>query len=209
MSIDIPQGLRQQFARLLDEHAIVLDETTRTHMLDYCALIRQWNKKTNLTRITDWQHMLTHHLLDSLLVIPYLTGKRYIDVGTGAGVPGIPLALAKPDLVIDLCECNSKKVRFLRHAAHQLKLKHTSVISQRVACVEPEVLYDGVLTRAFADLETIARECRHLLQPEGCIIAWKGMGEVASPTGFSLKTIELNVPAIGNHRQLVIMRLED
>jgi len=126
-------------------------------LLDYLALLQKWNKTYNLTAIRDVDEMFIKHILDSLSVAPHIESKRLIDVGTGGGLPGIPLAILFPERQIDLLDSNSKKTRFLVQAKAELGLQNVEVIHHRVEAYHPETLYDGVVSRAFASLDDILR----------------------------------------------------
>lgn len=140
----------------------------------YATLIQRWNKVYNLTAITEFEEIIYKHFLDSLLLLPFLNEERIIDVGSGAGFPGIPLALSCPSKRFALLDSNSKKTRFLIHAISELGITNTEVIHSRVENYHPIEKWDIVVTRAFAQLTDIARQTRHLLNSDGKIIAMKG-----------------------------------
>ena len=140
-------------------------------------LLKKWNKVYNLTAITDTTEIAHKHFLDSLLVLPYLQGNRILDVGTGAGLPGIPLALSCPDKQFVLLDSNSKKTRFLKQAVTELALKNVEIVHSRIEEYAPEIKFDIVLTRAFAQLDIIVQKTAHVLAPQGEIIAMKGKCE--------------------------------
>lgn len=143
-------------------------------LLEYLELMIKWNKTYNLTAIRDPQTMLTKHLLDSLAVASGLLGQGFIDVGTGAGLPGIPLAILYPDREFHLLDSNGKKTRFLFHVKTALGLDNISVHHNRVESFVPTVAYDAVLSRAFASLIDMVEGCRHLIGPGGRFLAMKG-----------------------------------
>ena len=138
------------------------------------ALIEKWNKAFNLTAIRDQDEILRLHILDSLTVLPFITGEKIIDVGTGAGLPGIPLAIFMPSVQFTLLDSNSKKTRFVQQAILELKLKNVEVVHGRVENLARNGEYDAVLSRAFASLSDIMHLTDYLLQPEGVLIAMKG-----------------------------------
>lgn len=177
-------------------------------LLDYLALMQKWNRVYNLTAIRDEKEMFVKHLLDSLSVAPYVTSQRLIDVGTGAGLPGIPLAIIFPDRQIDLLDSNSKKTRFLIQAKTELGLDNVEVIQHRVERYAPEQLYDGVISRAFASLDDMLNWTRHLLAKDGFWWAMKSQktqDEVAHLPEFAkmLQVFNLDVPGLSAQRTLI------
>jgi 16S rRNA (guanine527-N7)-methyltransferase len=152
--------------------------------------------------------MLIKHLLDSLAVVPYISGQRIIDVGTGGGVPGIPLAICFPEKTVDLLDSNSKKTRFLIQAKAELGLVNTQVIHDRVENYQPELGYDGVISRAFASLQDMLHWTDHLLVESGFWWAMKAQQEfedLANLPGLVTieETIHLQVPGLGAERMLI------
>lgn len=143
-------------------------------LLAFVKLIERWNKAYNLTAIRDRNEMLRLHIIDSLAVLPFITGNKIIDVGTGAGLPGIPLAIFMPEVQFTLLDSNSKKTRFVRQAVLELKLSNVEVVHSRVENLGRGGEYDAVLSRAFASVADIINLTDYLLQPEGVLIAMKG-----------------------------------
>ena len=143
-------------------------------LLAFVSLIEKWNKAYNLTAIRNRDEMLRLHILDSLAILPCVSGQKIIDVGTGAGLPGIPLAILMPDVQFTLVDSNSKKTRFVQQATLELQLNNVSVVHGRIESLGHEGEYDAVLSRAFASLEDIMNMTEYLLQPEGVLIAMKG-----------------------------------
>jgi len=143
-------------------------------LLAFVALIEKWNKAFNLTAIRDRDEILRLHILDSLTVLPFITGEKIIDVGTGAGLPGIPLAIFMPSVQFTLLDSNSKKTRFVQQAILELNLKNVEVVHGRVESLARNGEYDAVLSRAFASLSDIMLLTDYLLQSEGVLIAMKG-----------------------------------
>ncbi|PLA74668.1 16S rRNA (guanine(527)-N(7))-methyltransferase RsmG [Hydrogenovibrio sp. SC-1] len=177
-------------------------------LLEYLALMQKWNRVYNLTAIRDEKEMFVKHLLDSLCVAPYVSSKRLIDVGTGAGLPGIPLAIVFPERQIDLLDSNSKKTRFLIQAKAELGLSNVQVIQQRVEHYAPETLYEGVISRAFASLDDMLNWTRHLLTSNGswwAMKAQKTQDEVAHLPEFAkmLQVFNLDVPGLSAQRTLI------
>lgn len=177
-------------------------------LMSYLTLLEKWNKVYNLTAIRDPKEMLIKHLLDSLAVVPHIEGKRIIDVGTGGGVPGIPLAICFPEKQIDLLDSNSKKTRFLIQAKAELDLKNTQVIHSRVEEYNPESLYDGVISRAFAAMEDMLYWTNHLIPNEGvwwAMKAQKDFEDLSRLPGLVKieKVIELEIPHLHAERMLI------
>jgi len=179
-------------------------------LLKYVALLYKWNKAYNLTAIRDPEAMITRHILDSLSIAPYISAKRCLDVGTGAGLPGIPLAILFPDKQFGLLDSNGKKTRFLIEAQMQLKLANISVHTARVEQFQSDVLFDGILSRAFASLLDMVNGCQSLLSPEGKLYAMKGVfpeGELSQlPKHFIVEHSHvLSVPAVDEARHLLVL----
>ena len=143
--------------------------------LHYLQLLQQWNKVFNLTAIRDPQEMVLLHILDSLSVNPYLHGSRIIDVGTGAGLPGIPLALVNPDKHFVLLDSNSKKTRFLTQALAELKIKNAEVVHARCEDFQPNTGFDSIISRAFASIKVMLDNTQHMLNAQGQFLAMKGL----------------------------------
>lgn len=140
----------------------------------YLSLLTQWNKTYNLTAITDPEQMRTHHILDSLAIGPFLQGQKILDVGSGAGLPGIPLALTHPEKEFYLLDSNGKKTRFLTHVKQTLNLSNVHVIQTRVETFQPDFCFDTITSRAFSTLNDFLTKTRHLLCPNGQWLAMKG-----------------------------------
>ncbi|NPA71912.1 MAG: 16S rRNA (guanine(527)-N(7))-methyltransferase RsmG, partial [Gammaproteobacteria bacterium] len=177
-------------------------------LLQYLALLEKWNKVYNLTAIRDPQEMLVKHLLDSLAVVPHIEGERMIDVGTGGGLPGIPMAICFPNKQIDLLDSNSKKTRFLIQAKAELGLKNTAVIHDRVEKYQPTEKYDAVISRAFASMADMLHWTAHLLNDKGAWWAMKATKEFEDLSQLpglvnSPEIIELTVPGLNADRMLL------
>jgi 16S rRNA (guanine527-N7)-methyltransferase len=192
--------------RGLGELALALPAGGRDRLLDYMALLLKWNRTYNLTAIRDPLSMVAHHLLDSLAVVPHLKlgaeRARLGDAGSGAGLPGIPLAIAKPEWRITLAEANQKKAAFLRQAAIELSLSNVEVHEGRVEAWRPQPLFDAVISRAFAALQQFVAACRHLLAPGGVLAAMTGAAPAQLDPRWQL--IPLRVPLLDAQRHLVL-----
>lgn len=191
--------------RGLRELSLALPAGGRERLLDYMALLVKWNRTYNLTAIRDPLAMVAHHLLDSLAVLPHLplaAQGRLADAGSGGGLPGIPLAIARPGWRVALAEANQKKAAFLRQASIELKLANVEVHEGRVETWRPQPLFDAVISRAFAALEDFLAACRHLVAPGGVLAAMSGKAPAALDANCSL--IELRVPLLDAQRHLVL-----
>ncbi len=140
----------------------------------YLGLLNKWNQAYNLTAIRDIDSMVTKHLLDSLMILPWIKGNRILDVGTGPGLPGIPLALANPALQVTLLDSNGKKIRFLHEVKRALSLDNVDIIQTRVENYRIDLRFDTVTSRAFSDLQHMINCTHHLLQFDGIWLAMKG-----------------------------------
>lgn len=189
-----------------------LGAEAQNKLLAYVTLLHKWNKVYNLTAIRDSQQMVSHHLLDSLAVLPFLTGGRWLDVGCGAGLPGIVLAVAQPDWQFTLLDSNSKKTSFVQQAIIELGLKNATVHCARVEEWQPTEKFDGIISRAFTQLADFLRITRHLMAPGGYWAAMKGAPEhelAGLPEGCRVdRVIPLQVPGLRAARSLVIATCE-
>ena len=180
-------------------------------MLDYLVLIEKWNKAYNLTAVRQPAKMLTHHLLDSLSVLPHVRGPRVLDVGSGAGLPGIPLALAQPEWRLTLLDSNHKKTTFLRQTMIELKLTNVDVVCDRVETWTSPQPFDTVVSRAFSDLPEFLSLAGRLCAKTGVVVAMKGIyphEELAQvPKNFQLcNVVSLNVPGLGAERHAAVLQ---
>lgn len=156
------------------ELGVAGDAREQSRLLDYLELLHKWNRAYNLTAVRDPLGMVTRHLLDSLAIVPHVSAGRIIDVGTGAGLPGIPLAIVRPEREIHLLDSNGKKTRFLFQVKTALRLDNMAVHHARVEEFHAAGEYDAVLSRAFASLDDMVSGCQHLLAPGGRFLAMKG-----------------------------------
>lgn len=182
-----------------------VDDEKVAKLLAFIALIEKWNKAYNLTAIRRRAEMVNLHLLDSVAILPYLEGKRMIDVGTGAGLPSIPLAIYRPDIEFQLLDSNAKKTRFVQQAILELKLSNVKVTHSRVEDFEPEQPFDTVLTRAFASLPEIVDLTQHLISENGTLLCMKGQTPEDELAAIDAHTtlISINVPNLDAERCLV------
>ncbi len=201
-------ALKPQLEAGLAELELSLTDTQVNQLIEYLTLLEKWNKVYNLTAIRDPKEMLIKHLLDSLAVVPHITGERIIDVGTGGGLPGIPLAICFPDKTVDLLDSNSKKTRFLIQAKAELGLANTLVIHDRVENYQPKLGYDAVISRAFASMQDMLHWTDHLLSNNGVWWAMKAQQEFEDLTNLPglvkiEETIHLQIPGLDAERMLI------
>jgi len=202
--------LGRRLERGAAELGLALGRDGRDTLLQYLALLDKWNQVYNLTAIRDGEKMVSGHLLDCLAVIPYLTGTRVLDVGSGAGFPGIPVAVARSDLKVALLDSNHKKAAFLRQAVAELQLKNASVVCERVEGWQAPEKFDCIISRAFAEIAEFIALTKHLLAPGGVLAAMKGIHPFEEierlPPGFRLRQVHtLAVPGLEAERHLVLI----
>lgn len=196
---------------LLSKAGISLTDQQKQQLVSYVGLLDKWNKAYNLTSVRDPQQMLVRHIMDSIVVAPYLKGNKFIDVGTGPGLPGIPLAIVCPEASFTLLDSLGKRIRFLRQVQHELKLDNIIPVQSRVEAFTDQPLFDGVISRAFASLQDMVSWCHHLPAPvQGRFYALKGVvpeDELAElPANLSVeKLVSLQVPELEGERHLVIL----
>lgn len=200
-----------QLTQGLTTLGIDLPAETREKLLAYLALLQKWNKTFSLTALRDPSQAVSHHLLDSLAILPYVTFDSLLDVGSGGGQPGIPLAIVRPELRVTLLDSNSKKTAFLQQAAIELGLKNIAVHCGRVEQYQPATPFEAIVSRAFSELADFVNLSRHLLAPQGRWLAMKGVWpheEIARlPNDVSVEVVHrLAVPGVEGERHLVIMR---
>lgn len=188
--------------------ALGLDRALAAPLLEYLALLLRWNRTYNLTAIRDPDEMVIRHLLDSLAMQAYVQPGALADLGTGPGLPGIPLAIARADVQVTLVESNGKKARFLREAVRQLKLGNARVAESRAESVDEPGAYAQITARAMDTLAGILEVGGHLLAPGGRLLAMKGVNPVeeiaALPPGWTALAVHpLAVPGLGAERHLV------
>lgn len=206
------EQLKSTLARLLAQTELVVSEQQVDQLVTLVTLLDKWNKAFNLTSVRDPLAMVGRHMVDSLVVSPYLEGERFIDVGTGPGLPGLPLAILNPDKEFVLLDSLGKRIRFIRMVIHNLGLTNVTAVESRVELYQPELKFDGVLSRAFASLDDMVSWCAHLPKPEGRFLALKGQypeQELQSlPAHLALdKVYPLTVPEQDGDRHLVIIKL--
>nr|WP_207626931.1 16S rRNA (guanine(527)-N(7))-methyltransferase RsmG [Photorhabdus stackebrandtii] len=197
---------------LLTKAGIALSLQQKQQLMAYVDMLNKWNQAYNLTSVREPEQMLVRHIMDSIVVSPYLQGHRFIDVGTGPGLPGIPLAIVRPDSHFTLLDSLGKRIRFLRQVQHELGLDNIEPVQSRVETYSSEPLFDGVISRAFASLQDMVSWCCHLPESvHGRFYALKGMLPKEEftmlPSGIVVDSvIQLDVPELEGQRHLVILK---
>ena len=187
-----------------------LEEDLADSLLAYLELLQKWNKAYNLTAIRDPHDMVVLHLLDSLTASPFLRGTAVLDVGTGAGLPGIPLAIAHPDVAFTLLDTNGKKARFIEYAVRQLGVANVCVEQCRIEHYHPPDKFTTIVSRAFSSLEAFARVSQPLLRTEGCLLAMKGKLpkeeiEALNKAQWGVSSQPVDVPGLDAERHMVML----
>ncbi len=207
--------LEQQLTAGIAALDLALPAGAEAKLLAYLALLDKWNRVYNLTAVREVERMVSHHLLDSLAAVPFFQGGdsdliRVLDVGSGGGLPGIPLAIARPELQVTLIDSIAKKTAFLLQAKAELGLANLNVVTGRVEDCRPETGFDVITSRAFSDLKEFVTLTRHLLRPAGRWLAMKGLmphEEIASlPDWVKVSANHaLVVPGLEASRHLIIL----
>ena len=203
--------MKAKLENLLAQAEIQLTDLQKDQLIQLVQLLHKWNKAYNLTSVRDPQEMLVKHILDSIIVSTYLQGDRFIDVGTGPGLPGLPLAIINPTKQFVLLDSLGKRISFIRNAVRELGLTNVEPVLSRVEEYQPEQKFEGVLSRAFASLKDMTDWCHHLPKENGYFYALKGIyheDEVQElDKKFEVKdVITLNVPELVGERHLIVLR---
>lgn len=213
-SPDISEAsLTADLAAGLDALNFELTQAQQILLLEYLKLLQKWNQTYNLTAIREPRKMVSHHLLDSLAIAPHIKPGRILDVGTGAGLPGIPLAIARPEFDMTMIDSNRKKTAFVQQAISELGLTNARVLSERVESWHPHEKYDAIVSRAFSDMPDFVEKAGHLLAGKGELIAMKGLqpdAEIAGlPPAWELrKLVKLVIPGLDGQRHLAVIGRE-
>lgn len=206
--------LAAQLQSYLAEANITATVEQQQQLIAFVGLLHKWNKAYNLTSVREPEQMLIRHIMDSLVVSPHLEGERFIDVGTGPGLPGIPLAILNPDKQFVLLDSLGKRIRFQKQVQIELKLANITPVESRVEAYQPEQGFDGVLSRAFASVADMLQWCHHLPAASGKFYALKGQldhAELANiPKHFAIEQqITLHVPHLAEQRHLLLITSSD
>jgi 16S rRNA (guanine527-N7)-methyltransferase len=206
--------LQDQLEQGIHELGLDIPSATVQRLLQYLELIRKWNRVYNLTAIKDPGQMLSHHILDSLSIIPYIRGTTILDIGSGAGLPGIPLSLVFPERHFCMLDGNAKKTRFIQQAITELDIKNAESIHSRVEDYTASEGFDTVVSRAFSSLSDFVRLALPLMKDSGQLLAMKGRYPTQEledlPSGIHIEAVHrLEVPLLDSERHLVQMAREE
>jgi len=201
-------NLRQDIDRGSQALGLDLEPAMVEKLVAFIRLLEKWNRVYNLTAVRRPAAMVTRHILDSLAVLPFLHRGRLLDIGSGAGLPGLPLAIARPDLQVTLLDATAKKLRFVRQAVADLDLGHTDVVQARIQEYQPGHAFDMVISRAVAGLDDLYHQSQHLLAPGGRMLFMKGALPVDEMTAFSpgrerLHVERLEIPGLEAQRHVL------
>lgn len=215
------QGAAELLARGVEqlEREDSVSHEHQSVMIEFIKLLAKWNRAFNLTSITEWREMVVKHLLDSLAVNPWVTGETVLDVGTGAGIPGVPLAIANPDKQFTLLDSNGKKTRFITQAVTELGIKNIEVVQSRIENFNPDQQFNQIICRAYSSLEKFVDQTKNLLHADVELLAMKGQlpaAEIQRLSNGSLVKVklkvkqihELNVPFLDEQRHLITLTLQ-
>jgi 16S rRNA (guanine527-N7)-methyltransferase len=214
MSVMVAGAQRGELEKRLEDGiadlGLGLGRGARAQLLQHLALLEKWNRVHNLTSVRDAVRAVSVHLLDSLAVVPYLDAKHLLDAGSGAGFPGIPIAVARPEMQVDLLDGNHKKCAFLTQTVAELKLKNVRVACERVESWRPGRQFDCIISRALAEIAELVALTAHLLAPGGVMAAMKGVHPFEEveriPAGFRVRQAHtLAVPGLDAERHLILI----
>ena len=208
MSVVSSENLREDLHKGVQAIGLQCPANAISQLLQFQALLTKWNKAYNLTAIREPEKMVKLHLLDSLVVSPYLSGFNILDVGTGAGLPGIPLALINPEKEFFLLDSNAKKTRFVEQVKLELKLPNVTVMRSRLEDFRSELKFDTIVSRAFSDLGKFVYSTRVFMQKGGVTIAMKARlsgSEIGQISDLESTVVPLRVPGVDAERNLVLV----
>lgn len=205
------EALAERLDAGLEQLGLELAAEARDRLIGFVALLMRWNRAFNLTAVRDPSDAVTRHLLDSLSIVDHVVGPRVLDVGTGAGLPGIPLAIARPDARFALLDCNGKKIRFVRQAIAELGIPNAEVVQSRIEDHRAEAGYTTAVSRATASLADLEAATGRLIARPGRLIVMKGkmprdeLDALVLPEGVGLEIHRLSVPMLDAERHLIEM----
>lgn len=188
-----------------------LPEGSTARFVQFVQLLHKWSSTYNLTSVRDMRQMLARHIMDSVVINPYLQGKQVLDVGCGAGLPGIPLAIINPHRHFTLLDSNNKKTRFVQQVITELQLDNITVVTERIENYRPENSFDTIVARAYSAIDNLVAGIQHCVSTNSIILAMKGTYPLAEletiPQGYRLDKVEpLQVPGMEAERHLVILK---
>ncbi len=199
--------LAEDIRRGCERLGLAPDPAVTQRLEAFVELLAKWNRVYNLTAVREPHAMVVRHILDSLAALPFLTRGRLLDAGTGAGLPGLPIAIVRPDLFVTLLDSNAKKLRFVRQAGTELDLDNLDIVQQRIEQYRPAQAFDMVISRAVASIGDIYRDTAHLVRPGGRFLFMKGARPDAEIAAFGLPgqlhVEALQVPGLDAQRHLV------
>ncbi|EAS41710.1 16S rRNA (guanine(527)-N(7))-methyltransferase RsmG [Photobacterium profundum] len=206
--------MKQRLVQLIAQTELQVTEQQVQQLVGYVELLHKWNKAYNLTSVRDPHEMLVKHIMDSIVVSAHLQGENFIDVGTGPGLPGIPLAIMCPEKNFTLLDSLGKRIRFIKQVVHELNIANVTPVQSRVEEFQPEQGFDGVISRAFASMNDMVSWCHHLPAENGHFLALKGQfseQEVAElPEWCSVTEVKsLQIPELEGERHLVILTAKE
>lgn len=205
----------EELQRLLSKEIALLPfslpEGSEARFVQFVQLLHKWNSTYNLTSVRDMRQMLTRHIMDSVVIHPYLQGQHVLDVGCGAGLPGIPLAIINPAIHFTLLDSNNKKTRFVQQAISELQLDNITVVTERIEYYRPETGFDTIVARAYSAIDNLVAGIQHCVSTHSIILAMKGTYPLAEldtiPQGYRLDKVEpLKVPGMDAERHVVILK---
>lgn len=197
------------FERALEDMSCALTLAQQSTCLSYLGLLHHWNQAYNLTAIRDPEQMLIAHMLDSLAILPWVTGKRVLDVGSGGGLPGLPVAIAKPTCQVTLLDSNGKKTRFLKQAAYELALTHVTVVQSRIEKFYAASPIDVMMVRAVGPLETLFAQTRHLHHPGLRLLYLTGQAPAdVRLASAAVTVVPLSIPHQAGQRHLICVDIK-
>jgi len=200
--------LLEKLAQGVEQAGLALSDSTLKKLMNYLALLQKWNRVHNLTAVRDVEDMVTLHLLDSLSVLPHINANNLLDVGSGGGLPGIPLAICLPDLQVTVIDSSQKKASFMRQAKAELNITNLQVVSGRVEQYKPAHHFEIIISRAFSEISLFLNLTKHLLTENGKWLAMKGgypEEELAKTQAKATEIIPLAVPGLDAQRHLVVI----